>query len=111
MGSTLVPLVTAHFLRAGVVAPDLRGDVTVCRKRTTSNHTQPPRHPADWAVKPLRGGLLGETEGGGARAPCRATGGRRAAVWILGIPGPQRQDVCTGYAASDTDGGAGGGGS
>lgn len=37
--------------------------------------------------------------------------GRRAAVWILGIPGPQRQDVCTGHAMSDTDGGAEGGGS
>lgn len=41
------------------------------------------------------------------RAPCWAAAGRRAAVWILGIPGPQRQDVCTGHAASDTDGGGG----
>lgn len=38
----LVPLHTAYFLRAGVVAPDWNGDVTVCRESTQSNHIQPP---------------------------------------------------------------------
>lgn len=60
LGRTLVPLHTAHFLRAGVVAPDWSSDVTVCTESKTSNHTQctdlrkqPPRHPAGCAVKPL----------------------------------------------------------
>lgn len=33
-----------------------------------------------------------------------------APLWIVGIPGPQRQDVCSGDTASETVGGAGGGG-
>lgn len=52
----------------------------------------------------VRGG-----EGWGGVGECTLSGSsgggrRRVAVWILGIPGLQRQDVCTGHAASDTDG-------
>lgn len=42
------------------------------------------------------------------KTPCWAAAGKWAVVWILGIPRPQRQDVCTGHDALNTDAGAGG---
>jgi len=67
-----------------------------------------PDNPAGWPVKLLEHWDEMGRLGGVVGRPCWATAGRRAAVWILSIPGPQRQDVCFGYAASDTGGVVGG---
>lgn len=54
-----------------------------------------PDSPASWLVKQLgRWAAMGKR---GGEAPCWAAAGRWAVVWILGIPGPQSQDVCTGH--------------
>lgn len=99
--------------------PNESSDVTVCREGQEGVQQQTacsaPTYASShldtrtgWPVKPLGRWGEEEEEEVDESTLLGSSGERGAAVWILGIPGPQRQDVCTGHAVLETHRGVGG---